>query len=276
MSADATGGAILRCAGVGKQYPLPRRSLLGRRGSMWAVRGVDLTVRGGAAVGIVGESGAGKSTLMKMLVGAEVPSEGSIVFDGEDVWKSGPRGILEFRRAVQLVFQNPRRSFDPRMTMEVALQQPLRGLRCDTSEKDRLTEVLDQVGLPTTVLGRYAHEFSGGQLQRLAIARALMPNPRVLVADEPVSALDVSVQARILNLLSSLRRELGLSLVMVTHDLAVVAHATDWTIVLDDGLIVDQGRPNQLLTESDVPATRKLAEAVLTVSGALEGDVIGD
>ena len=188
---------------------------------------------------------------------------------------SGGRGHRErFRRSVQVVLQNPRSSFDPRMRIGVALLEPLRSLRIDGDHAARVHEVLEQVGMSRAALVRFPHEFSGGQLQRLAIARALMPGPKVLIADEPVSSLDVSIQAQVLNLLKDLVRELGLGLVLVAHDLSVVAYTTGRVCVMAAGRIVEAGAPRRLFTNPQAQATRNLVDAILSVEAGLAGGAL--
>ena len=167
-----------------------------------------------------------------------------------------------------MVLQNPRASFDPRMKMGTALSEPLRALRLPGNHTARIAEVLEQVGLADNAINKFPHEFSGGQLQRLAIARALAPGPDFLIADEPVSALDVSIRAQILNLLRDLVDELGIGLVLVAHDLGVVAYTTDRVLVVSDGRIVEQGDSRSIFKEPEAPETRALVEAVLTTEDA--------
>ncbi len=228
----------------------------------------------GESVGLVGESGSGKSTLTRILSGDERPTAGSIMFDGIDVWSADAERRRRFRRSVQVILQNPRSSLDPRMRVGRSLLEPLRSLRIESDHAERVLEVLDQVGLRPDVLQKYPHEFSGGQLQRVAIARALMPAPSVLIADEPVSALDVSIRAHVLNLLKDLVAELGLTLILIAHDLSVVAYTTSRVAVMAAGHIVEVGRPLTLFRQPEAEPTRALVDAVLTVEQGLAGTAL--
>jgi len=235
---------------------------------------IHFDVRPGEAVGLVGESGSGKTTLTRILTGMEKPREGHVFYDGMDVWAGGAEHWRTFRRSVQVVMQNPRSSLDPRMRIGSSLLEPLRSLKIEGDHAARIFEVLDQVGLVRNALERYPHEFSGGQLQRIAIARALMPGPKVLIADEPVSALDVSIQAQVLNLLKDLVNNLGLSLVFIAHDLSVVAYTTSRVSVMSAGKIVEVGKPMDLFTRPQAEATKNLVGAILTVESGLAGNAL--
>ncbi len=235
-----------------------------------AVRGISLEVARGERLGIVGESGSGKSTLIRMMAALDQPSSGGIRFAGRPV--SGVResqlGFL--RSSVQLVFQDPRSSLNPRMRVGDIITEPLRSrlLRrrgdVPADRARRLAEVMDAVGLPLAMARRYPHEFSGGQRQRIAIARALAPRPQVLVADEPVSALDVSVRAQVLNLLNGLVRDFDLTLVFVSHDLTVVRHVCDTVAVMRNGLLAEVGPAEQVYTSPRSAYTAELLAAVPT------------
>lgn len=247
--------------GVGRTYGSGRDAVP-------AVVGVDLAIDFGDRVGIVGGSGSGKSTLVRMLAALDHPTSGTIRFDGRPV--SGlPESRLGFlRSAVQVVFQDPRSSLNPRMRVSEIVAEPLRSplLRHRSDVPDdrqaRVAEVLAEVDLPADALHRYPHEFSGGQRQRIAIARALAPRPRVLIADEPVSALDVSVRGQVLNLLNDLVRADGLTLVLVSHDLMVVRHLCDRVVVMHEGQVVEQGPTEQVYREPQHHYTRQLLAAV--------------
>lgn len=270
-AASAADIPIIDARAVCQQYRLPRTRLLAPRPTLDALHDVDFHALEGEAVGLVGESGSGKSTLTRILVGQERPTSGVMNFRGQDVWSADRSGRLEFRRSVQVVLQNPRASLDPRMKVGASLLEPLRSLGVQVDHQQRICEVLDQVGMPKDAVHKYPHEFSGGQLQRIAIARALMPGPRVLLADEPVSALDVSIQAQVLNLLKDLVAELGLTLVLIAHDLSVVAYTTTRVAVMSAGRIVETGSPLNLFSNPQAEATRLLVDAVLTVEGGLAG-----
>lgn len=265
---------ILAARGVTQTYRLNRTRLFEQRPVLTALDTVDFDVRPGEAVGLVGESGSGKSTLTRLLIGIEAPVTGTVSFETDDVAQMTVDRRRQFRQSVQMVLQDPRSSLDPRMRVGNALMEPLRSLQIDCDHRARVSEVLEQVGLDEQALHKYPHEFSGGQLQRIAIARALMPQPRVLVADEPVSALDVSIQAQVLNLLRDLVDELGLSLILIAHDLSVVAYTTSRVSVMAAGRIVETGRPADLFSQPKAEATQNLVDAVLTVRGGLAGTAL--
>lgn len=264
--------AIFQTIGVCQEYKLPRTSILGEHPVLHALEEVDFYAMEGESVGIVGESGAGKSTLTRILVGMEKPTSGVFKFKNQDIWNSEDDFKLEFRKSVQMVLQNPRSSFDPRMTIAQSLLQPLKGLKIGGNHQARINEVLDQVGLGQDVLKKYPYEFSGGQLQRVAIARALIPNPKVLIADEPVSALDVSIQAQVLNLLNDLVKDLKLTLILITHDLSVVSYVTSRVAIMGQGRIVETGTPKYLFQNPQSEITRSLVDSVLTVGKGIEGE----
>ena len=265
---------LLAIQQVTQAYSLPRASLFAAPDSFKVLDSIDFDVCAGEAVGLVGESGAGKTTLTRILTGMERPQAGSVHFEGQDIWTGAREQRARFRRSVQMVLQNPRSSLDPRMRVGSALLEPLRSLRIEGDHMARVFEVLDQVGLDPSALERFPHEFSGGQLQRIAIARALMPNPKVLVADEPVSALDVSIQAQVLNLLKDLVRDLQLGLVFIAHDLSVIAYTTSRVSVIAGGRIVEVGKPVELFTRPHAAETRNLVDAVLTVESGLAGSAL--
>lgn len=229
--------------------------------SKWTLRDISVTITAGSTVGVVGESGSGKSTLVRLMCGLLVPSKGSISFDGRSVrdWLSEDR--REFHRRNQIVFQSPASSLDPRLRIKTSLSEPTKALEKRKPEFTELRGWLQDVGLSGEVLSRYPHQLSGGQLQRIAVARALSVRPEVLYADEPTSALDVSVQAQVLNLLMGLKRQHGLTLMLVSHDLAVVARLCERIIVLKDGQIVEEGETAQVMTDPKTEYTRTLVAA---------------
>ena len=233
-------------------------------GRLRAVDGVSFDVAAGETVGLVGESGCGKSTLGKALLRLVGASSGGIVFDGKDVAGLSGAALARYRRSVQMVFQDPFGSLNPRHTVAEILTGPLTvhriGARRDRTE--RAAEMLDRVGLPRDALGRYPHEFSGGQRQRLGIARALILKPRLVICDEPVSALDLSIQAQILNLLAEMKVDLGLSYLFISHDLSVVRYFTDRVLVMYLGRIVESGSWESLWQRPLHPYTQALIEAV--------------
>lgn len=240
----------------------------------WTLQDINLTLEPSATLGIVGESGSGKSTLIRIMCGLIRPNKGTIRFKGRPLpeWLDTERRTFLARN--QIVFQNPRRSLDPRMTVAKSLAQPIQALEQRNPDKRELAAGLERVGLSAAALDRYPHQLSGGQLQRVAIARALSVQPTVLYADEPTSALDVSVQAQVLNLLMDLRDELGLALVMVTHNLAVVARLTEDVIVLKRGRIVETGSTATVLTRPDQSYTADLVGAAAEVSLRLDSGAL--
>jgi peptide/nickel transport system ATP-binding protein len=271
----AGGPPILEADNVSKVYRLQRTRLFAPREELHAVKDVTLTLHRGGAIGIVGESGSGKSTLTRMLVGEERPTAGEVRFNGVDIWDRHDDGVRrDLRRRVQIVMQNPRMSMDPRMTIGSSLAEPLRSLKIEGDHERRILKVLDQVGMNRASLDKYPHQFSGGQMQRIAIARALLPSPDVLIADEPVSALDVSIQAQVLNLIKSLVRNLGLGLVIIAHDLAVVSYVTSRVLVMSKGRVVEAAAPSDLFFRPQAEETRALVDAVLTVEGGLKGKAL--
>lgn len=232
----------------------------------WILDDVSISIESGASIGIVGESGSGKSTIVRLLSGLLSAQEGTVTADGRDVdaWsKQAPR---ELRRFSQLVFQSPRRSFDPRMRLGRAVSEPTRALEGRLPDRAELESWMARVGLPAELLDRYPHQLSGGQLQRVSLARAISIGPRVLYADEPTSSLDVSVQAQVLNLLMDLRAQLGLTLVTVSHDLAVVGRICERIVVISKGQIVEEGTAVDVLTNPQHEYTIGLVEAAKAVS----------
>ena len=241
-----------------------RREL--RRGAgLVAVDDVSFDIAPGESVAVVGESGCGKSSLARTLAGLQAPRVGSLLVGGEQV--GSPRAWRRKRRAVQMVFQDPASSLDPRMRVEQLLDEPLRALRPDLDRRQRHTRIhamLEQVGLQPEHGQRYPHSFSGGQAQRIAIARALVVEPDLLICDEPLSALDVSVQARLLDMLRTLVRELGLSVILVTHDLAVARLLAHRLMVMRRGQVVETGLTDQILDDPQHAYTQLLVSSVLT------------
>ncbi|WP_203432863.1 ABC transporter ATP-binding protein [Jiangella asiatica] len=237
-----------------------------RGGGSWSLRVPELTIEDGSTVGIVGESGSGKSTLIRILCGLLPVAAGSATFRGKEIADWLRIGGREFRRQNQLVFQNPSGSFDPRMTMGRSVAEPVKAIERRAPTGAEIAGWLSEVGLRGEILRRYPHELSGGQLQRVAIARALSLRPSVLYADEPTSALDVSVQAQVLNLLMDLRENLGLTLVMVSHDIVVVAELCEYLVVMKDGGIVETGRTDDVMRRPRASYTEELIAAAERVS----------
>jgi peptide/nickel transport system ATP-binding protein len=252
--------------GVKVHFPIKRGVIFDRTiGFVYAVDGVDLQIRTGETYGLVGESGCGKSTLGKAILNLERPTEGSIMFDGIDIASLKGKELRRKRQDLQMVFQDPMSSLDPRQSVESLLVEGMKahGLADDPAKtRARLRELLAAVGLPPAALAKYPHEFSGGQRQRIGIARALSVNPKLIVADEPVSALDVSVQAQVLNLLEELQDEFGLTYLVVAHDLAVVRHISDRIGVMYLGGLVEESEASELYERPLHPYTRALMSAV--------------
>jgi ABC-type microcin C transport system duplicated ATPase subunit YejF len=253
---------LLSGAGLSRRYPLPRTSLFGPRAARVALDGVDLSLEEGASLGIVGESGSGKSTLVRILLGLDRATGGEVRYRGRVIEPGRPRQLRWFRREAQIVLQDPLSSLDPRMTVASIIREPLACLDVREDHDARITEVLEAVGLDPAWRTRYPHEFSGGQQQRIAIARAIAPRPRLLVGDEPVSALDVSVRVQILDLLRQLADEYDLTLVLVSHDLGVVRYLCDDVMVLRDGVAVEQGPTERVFATPEHPYTQSLLAAV--------------
>ncbi|KUO04425.1 ABC transporter ATP-binding protein [Streptomyces caeruleatus] len=258
--------AILEVSGLVKHYPLTRGILFRKQiGAVRAVDGVDFTLHRGETLGIVGESGCGKSTVAKMLVNLERPTAGSIRYKGEDITRLSGRALKAVRRNIQMVFQDPYTSLNPRMTVGDIIGEPY-DIHPEVAPKGdrrrRVRELLDVVGLNPEHINRYPHQFSGGQRQRIGIARGLALRPEVIVADEPVSALDVSVQAQVVNLMDRLQNEFDLSYVFIAHDLSVVRHISDRVGVMYLGRIVEIGRDAEIYDHPTHPYTQALLSAV--------------
>ena len=256
-------GTILRATGLKVYFPV-RRGLLGRTRYVRAVDGVDLAVRRGRTLGLVGESGSGKTTLGRAILRLVPASEGDVIFNGRSVLSLTPRQMRALRRRMQIIFQDPFSSLNPRMTVESIVGDPLVVHRTVPRRRRprRVGELLERVGLAPSDAKRYPHEFSGGQRQRIGIARALASNPDFIVCDEPVSALDVSIQAQILNLLRDLQDELGLSYLFIAHNLAVVEHFADDVAVMYLGRIVETAGRDELYNRPTHPYTQSLLSAV--------------
>ena len=248
------GDVLFEVRGLARVYRLPRTSLLRPPRVLTAVRDVSFELRRGETLGLVGESGSGKTTLLRLMLGLEQPDAGSVAYHGASL-----------RREVQVVFQDPASALDPRMRVADIVLEPLRVMRLRGDHAARLSELLSAVGLPQSAARRYPHEFSGGQRQRIAIARALAPRPRVLLADEPVSALDVSVRAQILNLLEDLRVGYDLTLVLVSHDLSVVRHLCDRVLVMRAGEVVEAGKTATIFSSPKHSYTRTLLDSIPTL-----------
>ena len=257
---------LLELRGLRKDFPVGRGLWPWRKGRVLrAVAGVDLEVRAGESLGLVGESGCGKSTLGRLILRLLEPSAGSIRFRGRDITRLNSRQLRPIRREMQVIFQDPYASLNPRMSIEATLAEALlvhRLVKSKAEARQRVAELLERVGLRPELMERYPHEFSGGQRQRVGIARALAVSPRFIVADEPVSALDVSVQAQVLNLLVDLQEEFGLSLLLISHDLRVVQRVCHRVAVMYLGRIVEEGNAQEVSAAPLHPYTQALLAAL--------------
>ena len=260
-------GSLLEVSGLTKHFTVRHGALGWSHAIVRAVDDISFTLESGTTLGLVGESGCGKTTTSKMVLGLERPTAGAIRFDGQDVLALDGKGRRRYRRTVQAVFQDPYASLDPRMRVATIVAEPLViNTRLDRAGRlRRVAELLDLVGLPERAASLYPHEFSGGQRQRIAIARALALSPKLVVLDEPVSALDVSIRAQILNLLTGLQKRLGVSYLFIAHDLAAVAHMSHTIAVMYLGKIVEWGDAQAVALEPKHPYTKALFAAALPI-----------
>lgn len=256
--------SLIQIRGLTKEFPVKGGILQRTIDTVKAVAGVDLDIRRGETIGLVGESGCGKTTLGRMLVRLLEPTAGTISFDGKDITHLGPKDLKPFRRRAQFIFQDPYGSLDPRTQVgdTIAEGLELHGVKDKDERHERVGDMLELVGLKRDHVGRYPHEFSGGQRQRIGIARALVLRPEFVVADEPVSALDVSVQAQVLNLLKEIQGELDLTLLFVAHNLAVVEHISDRVAVMYLGRVVELTDRDSLYRQPLHPYTEALLSAI--------------
>ncbi len=263
---EPRGEPLVEVRGLVKHFPVTRGVIFQRKvGAVRAVDGIDFQVMPGETFGIVGESGSGKSTTARLIARLLAPSAGEVRFQGRDITALRGARLKAVRRDMQMIFQDPYSSLNPRKTVGSIVAEPLAIHKIEPSRAERgraVRELMETVGLNPEHYNRYPHEFSGGQRQRVGIARALALRPKLLIADEPVSALDVSIQAQVLNLLRGLQRQLGLTLLFISHDLSVVRHMCDRIAVMHDGRIVELASNEQLYASPRDPYTRELLAAV--------------
>lgn len=250
---------LLEARNLTRRYKLPRTTILGPAPVLTAVDNVSFEITAGQTLGVVGESGSGKSTLARMAMAFEAPDAGTILFEGEDIHALKAQQLRRLRPDFQMIFQDPFSSLDPRRKVGWSIAEPLRAMRVNAP--DRVAQSFEQVGLHPGDADKFPHEFSGGQRQRIAIARAIVTRPKLLIADEAVSALDVSVQAQILNLLMDLQDALGLGILFISHDLAVVASVCDTLLVMQHGAALEYGAACDILNAPSHAYTQSLLSA---------------
>ena len=264
MNQEKTETSLLQIRKVVREYILPRQQLFSPAKRFRALDGVSLTVNSGESFGIVGESGCGKSTLARTVMALEAPQSGEICFQGEILHSLKAEDLRRVRRGLQMIFQDPYSSLNPRMLAGDIIKEPLDiNTTLLTGEKqDRIAWLLNKVGLNKEQANRYPHEFSGGQRQRIAIARALATNPKVVIADEPVSALDVSIQAQVINLMMDLQEEFNLTILFIAHDLSVVKHFSTEIAVMYLGEVVEYGDTEKVFSDPQHDYTKTLLESI--------------
>jgi oligopeptide transport system ATP-binding protein len=263
-TAEAARPDLVEVRGLKVHFPIRSGIFQQEVGTVKAIDGIDFEIRRGETLGLVGESGCGKSTTGRALIRLREATEGTVLFDGIDLVTLKPDKLRKMRRRMQIIFQDPYGSLDPRMTVGATIAEPIdtHKLARGQDRRDRIADLLRIVGLDPKYVSRYPHEFSGGQRQRIGVARALAVEPEFIVCDEPISALDVSIQAQVLNLLTDLRAQLGLTYLFIAHDLSVVKHISDRVAVMYLGKIVEIGRPDVMYAQPGHPYTRALLSAV--------------
>jgi len=275
MAASRSDEPVLEVRGLVKHFPLTKGILFKKQvGAVRAVDGIDMKLYKGETLGVVGESGCGKSTTARLLMRLEKPTDGQILFHGEDIAQLSGKALKAVRRNIQIVLQDPYSSLNPRMTVGDIVGEPFqihKEVAPKGSRRKKVQELLEVVGLSPEHINRYPHQFSGGQRQRIGIARGLALRPEIIVCDEPVSALDVSVQAQVINLFEKLQDELGLSYVFIAHDLSVVRHICDRVAVMYLGKVVETGDEEQIYERPTHPYTQALLSAVPVPDPTLRG-----
>ena len=269
--------AILTVTDLKVHFPVREKSqyFWEKSHQLKAVDGVSLTLYEGETLGVVGESGCGKSTLARAIIGLAPVTEGQVTWLGQDLTEASKKEMRDIRKDIQMIFQDPLASLNPRMTVGDIIAEPLKAHFKNLTKAEvtaRVETMMARVGLLPNVINRYPHEFSGGQCQRIGIARALILEPKVIICDEPVSALDVSIQAQVINLLKSLQKEMGLSLIFIAHDLAVVKHISDRVLVMYLGNVVELGTKSAVYNETKHPYTKALMQAVPIPDPDIEKD----
>lgn len=267
---------ILEVQDLKKWYPIKDGVFSRVNGNIKAVDGVSFNIKSGETVGIVGESGCGKSTLGRTLIRSIDPTSGNVIFDGEDITKLNKKQLKTARNKMKFIFQDPYASLNPRMTVKDIIAEPIdiqKNYKTNKERDAKIEEAMDMVGLNKKYINRYAHEFSGGQRQRIGIARAMILDPKLVICDEPVSALDVSVQAKIINLLKKLQREKGVAYIFISHDLSVVEHIADRVAVMYLGKIVELSDKKELYKNPKHPYTKALFSAIPRIEVDLDDNL---